>query len=133
MKQRRAVSVLGALILTVCIAALGVSCKNKVKPTYDGNYSGTWFIKDDMAGYEKFNWDGSIDKNGNFSIKFATTTINSVEAVFKVSKDGSFSGTAKIDMTDYSFKGKINDTVVSGDIISEENKVIGKIYGKKNN
>ncbi|QOW61465.1 hypothetical protein [Treponema pedis] len=131
MKQRRAVSVLGALILAVCIAALGVSCKNKVKPeAYDGNYSGTWFIKDDMAGYEKFNWDGSIDKNGNFSIKFATTTINSVEAVFKVSKDGSFSGTAKIDMTDYSFKGEIKDTVVSGDI-SEENKVIGKIYGKK--
>lgn len=133
MKQRRAVSVLGALILAVCIAALGVSCKNKVKPeAYDGNYSGTWFIKDDMAGYEKFNWDGSIDKNGKFSIKFSTTT-QPVNAEFTVLKDGSFSGTAKIDMTDYSFKGKIKDTVVSGDIISEENKVIGKIYGKKNN
>ncbi|AGT42847.1 hypothetical protein [Treponema pedis] len=133
MKQRRAVSVLGALILAVCIAALGVSCKNKVKPeTYDGNYSGTWQLEDDRVGYETYKWDGSIDKNGNFSIKFATSTINSVDAVFKVSKDGSFSGTANIDMTDYSFKGKIKEAVVSGTIF-EKDKLVGKIDGKKNN
>ncbi|MGF7108465.1 hypothetical protein [Treponema pedis] len=125
MKQRRAVSVFGALILAVCIAALGVSCKNKVKPeTYDGNYSGTYTFTDEEQPRQ---WTGNIDKDGKFSIEFTTTT-DPAKAVFTVLKDGSFSGIATIDMSNYSFKGKIKDTVVSGDISGEN---IGKIYGKK--
>ncbi|WP_024469310.1 hypothetical protein [Treponema pedis] len=129
MKQRRAVSVLGALILTVCIAALGVSCKNKVKPeAYDGNYSGTYTFTDEEQPRQ---WTGNIDKDGKFSIEFTTTT-NPVKAVFTVLTDGSFSGIANIDMENYIFKGKIKEAVVSGTIF-EKDKLVGKIDGKKNN
>ncbi|AGT42848.1 hypothetical protein [Treponema pedis] len=133
MKQRRMFSILGMLILAVGAVVLTVSC-GKVPSKYIGNYSGTWHISGEEGKFEG-KWEGSVDKNGKFDMKFFIED-KTVNTTLTVLKTGSFSGSVVIvndngQEDKFDIKGMIKDKKVTGTIY-EDDKESGIIIGKKN-